>query len=563
MALQEGTYTWEYGDTTQALWFTASYNTVTNQWTVDMKKGSMDLNALWWSNGDSKADGAINLLSKDNSLNMNGTGIVWDGYDKISDTGLTGTEHNGSSLLTAGNTYTYSYSKDQGVDIESLLAGGVVVLGIRATSVNGNGGIKVADGQYVFVPYDNTPPTLTVDIVDASLNDGTNSSLVTFEFSEDVSGFADSDVNVSGGTLSDFTQVDGNSYQAIFTADDAVETTGSVSVAADSYSDLAGNNGGAGADTVTIDTLNPTVGITFDSQLLTGQNFSTTVNFQFSEAVSGFTDSDVTLTNGVLSNFAGSGSSYTATFTATNFQNSTGTVAVSSDYFDTPGNQGVANSATIAMTVGGGADPNDGPSGGDSVIGSGTILADVITGSTGNDNLSGLDGADIISGGDGNDTISGGTGPDIIRGGTGNDNIIGLGGFDLIYGGSGNDTINGGNGIDTIVGGFGNDSLTGGGGDTFQFLSIYDQQDVITSFNDTIVFDITGASAFTSLGSVSLGTTNYTGAIAGGYLTYSGGVLSYDADGSAGSTFSPLAIVTLTGTLTPTLSDTKVLFQNL
>jgi len=64
---------------------------------------------------------------------------------------------------------------------------------------------------------------------------------------------------------------------------------------------------------------------------------------------------------------------------------------------------------------------------------------------------------------------------------------------------------------------------------------------VITGFNDKIVFDITGASAFTALGSGALGTTTYTGAIAGGYLTYSGGVLSYDADGSAGSTFSPLA----------------------
>ena len=369
-------------------------------------------------------------------------------------------------------------------------------------------------------------------------------------------------MNVSGGTLSDFTQVDGNSYTAIFTADDAVETTGSVSVAADSYTDLAGNNGGAGTDTVTIDTLNPTVGITFDNSPLTGQNFSTTVTFQFSEAVS-FTASNVTLANGVLSNFTGSGSSYTAAFTATDFQSPTGTVAVSNDYFDILGNQGVANSANIALTEGGGPDPNDGPSGGDSVIGSGTLGADFITGSNGNDNLSGIDGNDTINGGDGNDTINGGTGADIISGGTGNDNIIGLGGFDLIYGGSGNDTINGGNGIDTIVGGFGNDSLTGGGGDTFRFLSIYDQQDVITGFNDTIVFDITGASAFTALGSGALGTTTYTGAIAGGYLTYSGGVLSYDADGSAGSTFSPLAIVTLTGTLTPTLSDTKVLFQAL
>ncbi|GBD52586.1 hypothetical protein BGM30_16790 [Microcystis aeruginosa NIES-298] len=667
MTLQEGTYTWEYGDTTQALWFTASYNTVTNQWTVDMKKGSMDLNAFWWSNGDSNADGTIRLLSKDNSLNMNGTGIVWDGYDKISDTGLTGTEHNGSNLLTAGNTYTYSYSKDQGVEIESLLAQGVVTLGVRATSVNGTGGIKAVDGQFVFVPYDNTPPTVTVNIVDTSLNDGDNSSLVTFEFSEtvngftvgdvnvsggtlsdftqvdgnsytaiftaddavettgsvsvaadsysdvagnnggagtdtvtidtknptlavdivdpslndddnsslvtfefseDVNGFTVSDVNVSGGTLSDFTQVDGNSYTAIFTADDAVETTGSVSVAADSYSDVAGNNGGAGTDTVTIDTLNPTVGINFASQLLTGQNFSTTVTFQFSEAVSGFAASDVTLTNGVLSNFTGSGSSYTATFTATNFQSATGTVAVSNDYFDTLGNQGVANSANIAMTVGVGPDPNDGPSGGDSVIGSGTIGADSITGSTGDDDLSGIDGTDTINGGDGNDIIDGGNGYDTIRGGTGNDTISGIGGFDLIYGGSGNDIINGGNGNDTIVGGFGNDSLAGSGGnDTFQFLSIYDRQDVITNFSaisgdtDTIVFNTTGASAFTSLGSVSLGTTNYTDALAAGYLTYSGGVLSYDADGSAGSTFSPLAIITLTGS--PTLSNTNVLFQNL
>ncbi|MCZ8027887.1 MAG: Ig-like domain-containing protein, partial [Microcystis sp. LE19-10.1B] len=238
MALQEGTYTWEYGDTNQALWFTASYNTVTNQWTVDMKKGSMDLNALWWSNGDSNADGNIVLSKADNSLNMNGTGIVWDGYDKISDTGLTGTEHNGSSLLTAGNTYTYSYSKDQGVEIEALLAGGVTTLGVRATSVNGTDGIKAVDGQYVFVPYDTTPPTVTVDIVDASLNDGDNNSLVTFEFSETVNGFTAGDVSVSGGTLSDFTQVDGNSYTAIFTATDAVETTGSVSVAAASYSDV-------------------------------------------------------------------------------------------------------------------------------------------------------------------------------------------------------------------------------------------------------------------------------------------------------------------------------------
>ncbi|MFN5970959.1 MAG: Ig-like domain-containing protein, partial [Microcystis sp.] len=329
MALQEGTYTWEYGDTTQALWFTASYNTVTNQWTVDMKKGSMDLNALWWSNGDSNADGNIVLSKADNSLNMNGTGIVWDGYDKISDTGLTGTEHNGSSLLTAGNTYTYSYSKDQGVEIESLLAQGVVTLGVRATSVNGTDGIKAVDGQFVFVPYDTTPPTVTVNIVDTSLNDGDNNSLVTFQFSETVSGFTVDDVTPTNGTLSGFTQVDGSNYQATFTATDGVETTGSVSVAANSYTDIAGNNGGAGSDTVTIDTKNPTLAVNIvDTSLNDGDNNSL-VTFQFSETVSGFTVGDVSVSGGTLSNFTQvDGNSYTATFTADDAVETTGSVSV-------------------------------------------------------------------------------------------------------------------------------------------------------------------------------------------------------------------------------------------
>ncbi len=117
---------------------------------------------------------------------------------------------------------------------------------------------------------------------------------------EDVTGFDDSDVSVSGGTLSDFTQVDGNSYTAIFTADDAVETTGSVSVAADSYTDIAGNNGGAGTDTVTIDTLNPTLAVDIVDASLNDADNSSLVNFEFSETVNGFTAGDVSVSGGTL-----------------------------------------------------------------------------------------------------------------------------------------------------------------------------------------------------------------------------------------------------------------------
>ena len=77
---------------------------------------------------------------------------------------------------------------------------------------------------------DTLNPSVTVNIVDTSLADSDNTSNVAFEFSEDVTGFDVTDVTVSGGTLSGFTAVDGNSFTATFTANGGVETTGSVSV---------------------------------------------------------------------------------------------------------------------------------------------------------------------------------------------------------------------------------------------------------------------------------------------------------------------------------------------
>ena len=82
-------------------------------------------------------------------------------------------------------------------------------------------------------------------------------------------------------------------YTATFTADDGFTGTGSVSVAAGSYTDAAGNPGGAGSDTVAIDTQNPTVAVDIvDGALSDGDN-SSVVTFTFSEAPAGFTPSDI------------------------------------------------------------------------------------------------------------------------------------------------------------------------------------------------------------------------------------------------------------------------------
>ena len=122
-----------------------------------------------------------------------------------------------------------------------------------------NAGNWTSTGDYGPITIDTLNPTVTVDIVDGALNDGDNRSNVTFEFSEDVTGFAVGDVTPSNGAVSSFVVTDASHYSVTFTATDGVDGTGSVSVGAGTYTDLAGNSGAAGSDTVAIDTLNPAI----------------------------------------------------------------------------------------------------------------------------------------------------------------------------------------------------------------------------------------------------------------------------------------------------------------
>ncbi|BBH70111.1 hypothetical protein ACTI_67960 [Actinoplanes sp. OR16] len=89
----------------------------------------------------------------------------------------------------------------------------------------------------------------------------------------------------------------------------------------------------------------------------------------------------------------------------------------------------------------------------------------VVTGTSGDDVLTGTGAGDVICGLGGDDVINGGGGDDTLVGGAGNDRINGGGGDDTIDGGTGADHVAGGGGDDTVDGGPGNDSLKGQGGD--------------------------------------------------------------------------------------------------
>jgi Ca2+-binding RTX toxin-like protein len=101
-------------------------------------------------------------------------------------------------------------------------------------------------------------------------------------------------------------------------------------------------------------------------------------------------------------------------------------------------------------------------------LGDDTIWAadgeDTILGEAGNDVLGGGEGRDELWGGTGDDLLFGGVEEDTLGGGVGNDTLWGGNHDDLLYGDLGDDELGGGWGADQIWAGDGNDGLYGGGG---------------------------------------------------------------------------------------------------
>jgi VCBS repeat-containing protein len=103
-----------------------------------------------------------------------------------------------------------------------------------------------------------------------------------------------------------------------------------------------------------VDTTPPSIAVSSDrSSLTTGQ--TATLTFTVSEIVLDFIASDITVSGGVLSAFAGSGTSYAATFTPTSNSTANGVVSVASNKFsDTAGNfnvDGADANNTVTITV--------------------------------------------------------------------------------------------------------------------------------------------------------------------------------------------------------------------
>ncbi len=198
--------------------------------------------------------------------------------------------------------------------------------------------------------WDAAAPTVAIGGVPAKIN-STTAFTATFAFSEDVTGFATSDVTVTGGTKGAFAAVNGSSYTLAVTPTGSADVV--VTVAANSATDgLNAGPASAASATATWDTAAPTVGIGGVPAKINSRA-ALSVEFTFSEDVTGFATGDVTVTGGTKGTFSGSGRSYTLAVTPAGGSNVVVTVAANSatDGVNTGPASAVSATATWDATV--------------------------------------------------------------------------------------------------------------------------------------------------------------------------------------------------------------------
>jgi hypothetical protein len=206
----------------------------------------------------------------------------------------------GNFVIVDAKTYTFDVTP---------IADGNVTVDVFADKANDTAGNNNTAATGLTRTADITAPN--VALTSASPTTTSAPFLVTATFSESVTGFMASDVNLTNSTISNFT---GSGSNYTFTVTPNADGPVTVDVPAATATDIAGNNNTAATQlTRTYDATAPTVALTSASPTTTNAAFSVTATF--SESVTGFMASDVNLTNSTISNFTGSGSNYTFTVT--------------------------------------------------------------------------------------------------------------------------------------------------------------------------------------------------------------------------------------------------------
>ena len=288
------------------------------------------------------------IVVSDTALNVSGnTSLVTITFSEavtgltVGDFTVAGGSLSGLQSGDGGTTWTATLTATPGVE----QAGSHITLdNTQVSDGAGNAGSGTAQSNTYAV--DTHLPTATIVFGNSNLGIG-QTSPVTITFSEAVTGFTNADLNVSNGTLSAVSSSDGGvTWTATFTpAAGTVSASNYITLDNTGVQDLAGNagSGSTTSNNVAIDGVRPTaIVVVADSSLSIGQTSQVTI--AFSEAVVGFSNADLTVSNGTLSAVSSSdgGVTWVATFTPTaNVTNTTNVITLdNTGYSDTSGNAG-------------------------------------------------------------------------------------------------------------------------------------------------------------------------------------------------------------------------------
>jgi N-acetylneuraminic acid mutarotase len=227
------------------------------------------------------------------------TGVTTSSFG-LSLTGVTGASISGVS----GSGTNWSVTVNTGSGDGTIRCDMVNSAGVADVAGNAVSNVPFTGGQSYTI--DKTAPTL---LMSSAASNPTNTSpiLVVVTFSEPVTGFGISDIPPSNATAGGFA---GSGAIYSFNLTPSGQGLVTANIAAGGCTDAAGNGNAAAAQfSRTYDSIAPTVSMSSAAPNPTNAS-PIAVTVTFSEAVTGFESSDVSLSNATPSGFAGSGTGY-------------------------------------------------------------------------------------------------------------------------------------------------------------------------------------------------------------------------------------------------------------
>ncbi len=296
---------------------------------------------------DNTAPTVVSIIFADSALKVGETSLVTVTFSEpvtnFDNTDITVVENGNLSAVSSGDggttwtaTFTPTNDLEDSSNIVSLDASGI-------TDIAGNAGSGTTSSANYSI--DTKRPTVIVSLDNSALKIG-DTATVTFTFSEVPTLFTVADVSAPNGNLSGFTATgDPLVYTVVFTPTADVEDATNVVTVGTAWTDVAGNAPAGSTDSgnFTIDTHRPTVVIVVsDNALKAGE--TSLVTFTFNEAITGFTNADLTIPNGGLTAVSSGdgGITWTATFTPTaSIEDATNVITINmTGVADVPGNAG-------------------------------------------------------------------------------------------------------------------------------------------------------------------------------------------------------------------------------